>query len=109
MSFTNRKPFVVTEEQTKQRWGGGFWCRCCGSKFQAGDTVRWIYANGTKGAGTGNFFVCSACDGEDSEVIERAKESYHLAVKLAKQWDIYGPDWQKDIERQYRREERYSS
>lgn len=31
--------------------------------------------------------------------MERAKESLDMAVKLAKQWDIYGPDWERDYAR----------
>jgi len=73
-----------------------FGCKLCGHKFQVSDSARWIYANGTKGIGTGNFFVCKTCDGEQSDVLSRAKNSYETAVKLAKQWDIYGPDWEQD-------------
>lgn len=100
MSFTDQKPFVATEAHVKARWGSGFTCKLCGHKFVVGDTVRWVYANGTKDQQTGNFMVCARCDGED--VLQRAKTSYIEAVKLAKQWGIYGPDWQRDCERFYR-------
>lgn len=99
MSFTDRKPFVATEAQTKLRWGGrsdNFTCKLCGHKFKDGDTVRWLYANGTPGLSCGNFFACSLCDQGDEKTLEAAKESYATAVRLAKQWGIYGPDWQQD-------------
>lgn len=41
---------------------------------------------------TGNFHVCAACDGPDNEVMRRGTESLKQAIKLAKQWGIYGPD-----------------
>lgn len=96
MSFTDRQPFIVTEVQMKLRWGGGFWCKLCGHKFVTGDRVRWVYANGTKDQRTGNFFVCNLCDGNDSDVLSRANASFMEAVKLAKQWGIYGPDWERE-------------
>lgn len=94
MSFTDRMPFTVSLEDTKRKWGSGFSCKLCGLKFKEGHAVRWIYANGTPGMPTGNFFVCSNCDGPDELCMKRGKESYELAVKLAKQWGIYGPDWE---------------
>lgn len=96
MSFTDQKPFVVTEKtyssfvRLKRRWG----CSLCEKKFEVGDTARWVYANSTSGLHTGNFFVCPEHDTPD--VLERAKESYETAKRLAKQWGIYGPDWQRD-------------
>lgn len=96
MSFTDRKPFVVTDHDAKARRGGDFKCSLCGTLFKSGDTARWVYANGTPGACTGNFFVCVQCDGPDADLIERAKESYHMAVALAKRWNIYGPDWERE-------------
>lgn len=103
MSFTDGKPFTVTEEQTKLRWGGGFWCKLCGHAFIAGDTARWIYANSTPKACVGNFMVCADCDEEDNaKLIETAKASLALATRLAKQWGIYGPDWERDYQRNER-------
>lgn len=95
MSFTDGKAFVVTEAQTKLRWGSGFHCKLCGVKFKAGMGVRWIYANGTPDMGTGNFFVCAGCDLGNEDTLKAGKESHDMAVRLAKQWDIYGPDWQR--------------
>lgn len=96
MSFTNQKPFVVTPDEHKQfSRGRRFNCRLCGHDFKPGDTVRWVYANFPESpVKSGNFFVCSDCDGLD--VLQRAAESFGQAVKLAKQWDVYGPEWQKD-------------
>lgn len=94
MSFTNGKAFLVTDEQTRLRWGSGFHCKLCGVKFKAGMGVRWIFANGTPGMC--NFFVCSQCDKGDEETLKAGKESHDNAVRLAKQWDIYGPDWQRE-------------
>jgi len=75
MSFTDKKPFVVTDKQVKSRWGSKFGCMLCGHMFKEGDTVRWIYTNHGKSAWRrGNFFVCAGCDGEDHEVIEKAVE-----------------------------------
>ena len=99
--FTNGKPFIVTDEQTKARWGGGFWCPLCGDNFEVGHRVRWVSA---AGSGFRNFFVCAKCDtGNNAELIELAKEGYQQAAKLAKQWGIYGPDWEREMERELRR------
>lgn len=92
--WQSQQPFTVTDEHMKARWGGGFHCKLCGIKFQVGLVIRWVYCNSTPGQQTGNFFVCSGCDGDD--VKQRAKESLALATKLAKQWGIYGPDWTRD-------------
>ena len=103
--WTNGKPFVLTAEQIRLRWGGyrrgKLICRLCGHVFTAGDTARFIYGN-TKREGApqpqaGNFFTCEKCDGED--VLVRADVQHTLAVTLAKQWNIYGPDWQEDMQR----------
>lgn len=69
-------------------------CKLCGHILKPGDKARWIYANGTPGIQTGNFFVCGNCDGESAVVLAKAKEQFTLAVTLAKRWGIYGPDWQ---------------
>jgi len=92
MSFTDQKPFVVTEEQTKVHWGGGFWCKLCGHRFKAGDTARWVYANSTPGAGCGNFMVCDKCDGPD--VLKRGIADHKAMVNGCKRWGMYAPDWQ---------------
>lgn len=96
MRFTNQQPFVVTPEHHKNATSHGrrFGCVFCDKKFAPGDTARWVYANGTAGFNAGNFYVCPEHNTPD--VLERAKESYATAKKLAKQWGIYGPDWQQD-------------
>lgn len=97
MSFTDRKPFTVTEKDVASfsRYKKRFNCRLCGHNFDAGDTARLIYANGAESpVHCGNFFVCSKCDGDDKDVLQCAKLGFEQAVKLAKQWDIYGPEWQ---------------
>ena len=78
MSFTDQKPFIVTEEICNSRWSGGargkyFRCNLCGHRFVLGDVVRWIYSNHVKGAG-GNPLVCGKCDGPNSEVITKWKK-----------------------------------
>lgn len=83
--FLNQKPWVVTEGDMSAPWAPRFRCKLCGHQFAVGHTVRWVYANDA-GIGTGNFFVCERCDGPD--LLQRAKESRDLAVKLAKQWDL---------------------
>lgn len=96
MSWTDMKAFVV-DDRTHQSFKSlkkRFHCSLCGHDFKVGDTARWIYANGTKGS-PGNFFVCSQCDGETATVIQRGIESRREAVRLAKNWGIYGPDWQQ--------------
>lgn len=97
-NWMNRQRFVVSAEQHAafKRLKKLFNCKICGRVFKVGDTARWIYANSTPGMQTGNFFVCGDCDGDDPTVLAKAKEQFELAVKLAKQWDIYGPDWQRD-------------
>lgn len=71
--FTDQKPWVVTEEETRLRWSGGeegkhFRCYLCGHKFRTGDTARWVYGGcrtfeveGHK-YGAPNFLVCDKCD-----------------------------------------------
>lgn len=99
MSFTDGKQFEVDQERrdAHTRHRKRFGCSLCGHDFKVGDSARWIYANGTTGAGTGNFFVCASCDvGLNSDIIERAKASLAEATRLAKQWGIYGPDWEQE-------------
>lgn len=93
MSFTDQKPFIldtkffegITERNQK------FCCNICGEDFKVGDTVRWIYAGSI---GMVNFWTCTKCDGED--ILERGKASIQEAIKQARKWDIYGPDWEKE-------------
>lgn len=97
MSFTNQKPFAVDADAVRSftRFKKRFNCKLCGHEFAAGDTARWVYANSTPGLCCGNFFVCQKCDGPNEVILVQAKESFTRAVALAKQWDIYGPDWQE--------------
>jgi hypothetical protein len=86
MSFTDGKPFVVTEEDTHLAWSGGengkyFRCNLCGYKFKAGDIARWQFTNNIEGAG-GNPMVCSSCD---NNVIEKWKQM-KLDVKTKYWW-----------------------
>ena len=81
MSFTDGKPWTVTEKDLTIRWSCGkpgerFRCYICGHKFIVGDVVRWQYTNDTPGA-AGNPLVCAACDGPD--VIEKWKECVRIA------------------------------
>lgn len=96
--FTNQKPFLVTEKEL-QAWAKikNWHCSLCGEDFKLGHTARWVFGGPQKFR---NFFVCSNCDCEN--VIDKAIESYNLAVKMAKQWEIYGPDWEKEA-REYER------
>ena len=69
MSFTDGKPFVVTELHLRLPWSGGkeaknFRCYLCGYRFKLGDVVRWQYTNDGTGS-PGNPLVCQACDGPD--------------------------------------------
>lgn len=80
--WLNRKPFILSAETPQ-----GFKhvkrvlnCKLCGHILQVGDKARWIYANGTPGIGTGNFFVCGDCDGEDAVVLAKAKAQFTMAV-----------------------------
>lgn len=95
-NFTSQKPFTVNEAlrkaYTKHHYPLD--CKLCGKELQTGDKARWIYANGTPGMATGNFFVCGACDDVTEIILAKAKEQYALAVTLAKRWGIYGPDWE---------------
>ena len=84
MSFTDGKPFVVTEESRRAPWSGGkngecFRCYLCGYKFKLGDTARWQFTNNIPGAG-GNPLVCTDCDGPD--VIERW-------IAMHREWENY--------------------
>lgn len=109
MSFTDRKQFIVTgkEGEALRRVRRRFGCALCPHIFVEGDKARWIYCNSTPGQQTGNFFVCEKCDGTDGDCMARGKASLTQATALAKQWDIYGPDWQREMQRGMRRQEDY--
>jgi hypothetical protein len=87
-SFTNGKPWRVTQEQANsKRWAGvGLACSLCGHKFTAGDVARWVYANSTPEAHCGNFFVCVGCDGPD--VLKRGIADFEKTYAAAKRWGI---------------------
>jgi hypothetical protein len=104
-SFLSGKPWMVSADDVKRKWGGmGLKCPLCGRKFKAGDVARFVFANGTKAAQCGNFFTCDACDGED--VFQRAIDDFNAAREGAIRWGIYGPDWQADYDRALAREGR---
>lgn len=93
------KAFTVSQEtfDAFSRLKKKFGCKLCGHTFAVGDIGRWIYCNGTPHQTTGNFFVCSKCDEPNEVLMPKAKASLQEAIRLAKQWDIYGPDWQSDF------------
>lgn len=74
MSFTDGKPWVVTDEDVALRWGGcsggRLACGICGHQFNAGETCRWQFAGGK---GVCNFIVCQGCDGPPGELVARRK------------------------------------
>ena len=81
-NWINGLPFVATAADCKLRWGLGkagecFRCAFCGRSFEAGDTVRWVFTNDTRGAG-GNPFVCQSCDAPRealiAEILKRRAE-----------------------------------
>jgi hypothetical protein len=91
MSFIDQKPFTVTAEHLRLKWPSqGFRCHVCGHKFSVGDTARFVWSRHRTACP--NFFTCVDCDGDD--VADRAGDCYRTAVQLARQWGIYGPDWQ---------------
>lgn len=79
MSFTDQKPFIVTEEHTKARWCGYcdarmFRCAWCGHKFQVGDTARWVFTNDSENNArglAGNPFICDKCDGPRGVILAK--------------------------------------
>jgi len=103
--WLSRKLFIVSGEQVEQhrRRKKMWYCQLCDHVFTAGDVARWIYCNSTPGQTTGNFFVCSRCDCGDEITMAKAKENLDLAIKLAKRWGIFGPDWERDIVRHLER------
>jgi hypothetical protein len=87
MSFTDQKPFTVTEEHITASGNGRraekgakthplFRCAWCGHRFEVGDTARWVFTNGggaeTKGI-AGNPFICAKCDGPRTEILARLR------------------------------------
>jgi hypothetical protein len=88
MSFTDGKPWVVTEKDCRVSWAGGkngkyFLCGLCGYKFKPGDTVRWQYTNDVQGA-SGNPLVCVECDGTKEEIVIKYKKLHEDFNKLKK-------------------------
>lgn len=95
--FTDQKPFVVSKERLEgfQNVKKRFNCKLCGHDFKEGDTARWVYANFAESpVRCGNFFVCGKCDAPSDVLLQCAKLGFEEAVKLAKRWNIYGPEWQ---------------
>ena len=96
MSFTDQKPFLVTQEHLDARWCGErapfaarrhLRCAWCGHRFELGDTARWVYTNGgdeeTKGI-SGNPFICQPCDGPRSEILSKLRSA--LAEANGRMW-----------------------
>jgi hypothetical protein len=95
-NLLSRTPHVLAEDEVKTwrkvrgRMGkDDFGCLLCGRMFQAGDTIRWIYANFKDSPFRyGNFHICSDCDsGDDRDCLERAASAIPtvnrvLAVRL---------------------------
>jgi hypothetical protein len=83
--FTNQEPFVVTAEDLKRPWSGyrdgrKFGCGICLSRFEEGQTVRWILMRGAP-----NLFVCAACDTPD--IKEKWVDRWHnVIVPILKRW-----------------------
>lgn len=74
-SFTDQKPRVFTEEDSKAKWGsngGKLFCTLCNQDFHVGDIWRWV-------ASSPNFQVCVSCDGSD--VIDRHRAAHRLAFE----------------------------
>ena len=94
MSFTNGKPFELTDEMLKMPWSGfrdGRTLRChlCGEFFLVGSTVRFVYANFKGGPRCGNFLVCVKCDGPD--VLDRA--AVHYQESRTRFWHFHNHDY----------------
>ena len=87
MSWTDGKPFTVTDEMTRVYWGGGpggkLACRLCGHIFRSGEVARFVFVNYTGSrCHFGNFHVCVDCDSPD--VVARAaddEEAYRDAQR----------------------------
>ena len=85
MTFTDQKPWVVTEADLKANWGGigrrGFACGFCFHQFELGETVRWFYCPAT----APNSFVCEKCDGAD--VVDRWMQFWREVAKpILERW-----------------------
>lgn len=92
MSFTDGKPFIVTDADCHKRWGGGrdgkfFRCYLCGHKFVEGDVVRWQYTNDTDAGG--NPMVCEKCDGTREEILAKW-EAMHAEANGRMWWFCTG-------------------
>jgi hypothetical protein len=75
VSFTDQKPRVFTEEDSKAKWGshgGSLFCTLCNQDFHVGDVWRWV-------AYSPNFQVCATCDGPD--VLDRYKAAHNAVFK----------------------------
>lgn len=99
MSFTDQKPFTVTDEHIHARWSGRrvakdatthplFRCAWCGHRFKVGDVARWVFTNcsgeETKGI-SGNPFICAPCDGPRLEILRRLREA-HEEFRAERWW-----------------------
>ncbi len=78
MSFVDRKPWVVTQEDVKKSWnsvpnGKAFKCSLCNHRFIVGDTARWECTNDVPGAG-GNPLICFDCDRPKEEIVQKMIE-----------------------------------
>lgn len=81
MSFTDQKPFVVSEDDVSAHWCGypdarNLRCAWCGHRFIVGDVARWVHTN--SGADDcisimGNPFVCARCDGPREIILARLR------------------------------------
>lgn len=87
MSFTDQKPRIAAEEDTKAQWSGGkqgeyFRCKLCGHRFQVGDYWRWVFVKGYV-----NLIVCQKCDTPD------ATEHWIQACRDWKLMKEHSPFW----------------
>lgn len=88
MSWTDQKPYTVTQEHLKLNWGGvgrkNFRCGFCGHKFKKGDIARWVFTNHTKAGG--NPFICFDCDEPDNpaKAVEAWKEKHKVFESFLK-------------------------
>lgn len=114
MSFTDQKPFVVTEQQVTAPWGGhrdgrNFRCAWCGHHFKIGDVARWVFTNDgqpdTKGL-SGNPFICSSCDGPREQILARLQQ-LREEVDSEKYWWVIERRAVKLAEEMMREQERW--
>jgi hypothetical protein len=92
MSFTNGKPFVVSEEMVatyKRFQTHELICAWCGRGLSAGDSARFVITNTgekeTEGL-CGNPFICSACDGPRLEILDRLRATMVLFNQPSFRW-----------------------